>query len=160
MDAPRHAKLLLDTLAHQVELVVGVPALDHLAFRGEAEDADAVDLHLLSCGSDPPELAFVGAANLPAGHHLVPFGDLLLYGGMEVGESVVKLAHEPLDVFGAALEDRPVWLVGEVAIEDLVRKLQVPLVGDLLDVAPEGSLVLFGRHASLLLRNPFLPAGR
>ncbi len=41
----------------------------------------------------------------------------------------------------------PAGLVGEVAVEDLVRKLQVPLVGELLDVAPEDGLVLFCGHA-------------
>ena len=66
----------------------------------------------------------------------------------EVGEGGAKLADEPFDVLGATLEHRSIGLVGEVADEDLVRKLQVPLVGDLFDVTPEDCLVLFCGHAA------------
>ena len=60
----------------------------------------------------------------------------------------MELAQEPLDVFGAALDNRSVGLVGEVPVEDLVRTLQISLVDDLLDVAAEDVLVLlFGRHS-------------
>jgi hypothetical protein len=39
--------------------------------------------------------------------------------------------------------------VGEVVVEDLVRNLQIFLVDDLLDVAPEDGYVLFfGGHAT------------
>jgi len=62
---------------------------------------------------------------------------------------------EPLDVFRATLERRPVGLVGDVAVvEDLVGKLQVAPVADLLDVTPEDGLVLFGGQFPLLLPEP------
>ena len=78
LDAPGQPKLLLDTLAHQAQLVVGVPALHHLPFRREAEDGHALDCHLLSGGRHAPELTLVGASNRSAGYHLVPFCELLL----------------------------------------------------------------------------------
>ena len=124
----RHPKLLLDTLAHEVELVVGVPALDHLALGREAEDAYAVDLHLLAGRCHAPKLALMDATDPPAGDHLVPFGDLVLYCGVEVVEGLAKLGLEPFDVFGAALDDRSVGLVGEVPVEDLVGKVEVARV--------------------------------
>jgi hypothetical protein len=67
---------------------------------------------------------------------------------------------EALDILGAALERRPVGLVGDVAaVEDLVGKLQVALVADLLDVTPEDGLILFGGQFPLLLPET-LPLGR
>jgi hypothetical protein len=54
----------------------------------------------------------------------------------------------------AALERRPVCLVGEVAAEDLVGYLQVALIRDLLDVAAEDGLVHFSGHVCLLLPEP------
>src|SRR5215218_9637876 len=45
----------------------------------------------------------------------------------------------------------------DVPIKDLVRQVQVPLVGDLLDVTPKDSFILFG-HRSFLLP-PLSPAG-
>jgi hypothetical protein len=79
---------------------------------------------------------------------------------MVIGEGVVELAYEPLDVLWTALEGATVWLVGYVAIEDLVHYLQVALVPSLLQVTPEGGLVLFfGGHSFLLLPEP-LPLGR
>src|SRR5215217_8823720 len=60
LDAPCHPKFLLDTLAHQAELVVGVPALHHLSFRSEAEDSHALDFHLLAGGRHAPKLSLVG----------------------------------------------------------------------------------------------------
>jgi hypothetical protein len=60
---------------------------------------------------------------------------------------------------GAALERGAVGLVGEVAVEDLVHCLQVPLVGDLLDVTPEDVLVLLCGHAFLLLPEPLSMGG-
>ncbi len=91
----------------------------------------------------------MGAAHVPAGHHFVSLGDLVLYGGVEVVEGLMELRQEPLYVLGAALEHRAVGLVGEVAVKDLVHKLEVPLVADLLDVTPEGGFVLFFRHVLL-----------
>jgi hypothetical protein len=83
-----------------------------------------------------------------SGDHLVTLGDLGLYGGMEVVEGTMELGLEPFYVFGAALEHRPVGLMGEVAVEYLVCELQLALVADLLDVTPEDGLVLFGGHAA------------
>src|SRR3712207_5941401 len=87
------------------------------------------------------------AARPPAGDHLVSLGDLLLYDGMKVGEGEAELGREPLYVLGAALEHRPISLMGKVSIEDLVHNLKVALVVDLLDVTPEDGFVLrFDRH--------------
>src|SRR5688572_8028294 len=59
---------------------------------------------------------------------------------------------EALYVLGTTLEGRAVGLVGYVALEDLVHYLEVMLVADLLGVASEDGLVLFGGgHVSLLL---------
>ncbi len=69
---------LLDTLAHQAQLIVRVPALHHLSFLREAEDGHTRDFHLLAGGRHAPELTLVGASNRSAGHHLVPFCELLL----------------------------------------------------------------------------------
>jgi hypothetical protein len=56
------------------------------------------------------------------------------------------------NVLGAALEGRPVGLVGDVSVEDLVYYLQVALVPSLLEVTPEDGLVLFfGGQAAILL---------
>ena len=159
MDAPRHAQLLFESLPHDAELVVGVQALHHLSLRGEAEDADPIDLHLLARGCDAPELALVGTAHPPTGHHFVPSAIWSSNGGMEVAEGGAELAHEPFDILGAALAHRPVGLAGDVAIEDLVGNLQVPLVADLLDVAPEDGLVLFFRRHASPPSQPASPGG-
>jgi hypothetical protein len=39
-----------------------------------------------------------------------------------------------------------VGLVGEVAVEDLLHQVQLPLVAHLFDVAPKRCLVLFFRY--------------
>jgi hypothetical protein len=59
---------------------------------------------LLAGGGDASKLALVSSAHRPAGYYLVPFGYLVLYGGVEVGESLAEFAHEPLDVLGTALQ--------------------------------------------------------
>jgi hypothetical protein len=93
-------------------------------------------------------------------HHLVPFCYLIIDADAEIGEGLAELTHEALDILGAALEGRPVGLVGEVAVEDFVGKLQAAMIPDLLDVTPEDGLVFFfGGHAFLLLANP-LSLGR
>src|SRR5215217_1501165 len=53
LDASCHPELLLDTLAHQAQLVVGIPALYYLAFRREAEDSRARDFISLPVGAMP-----------------------------------------------------------------------------------------------------------
>jgi hypothetical protein len=42
--------------------------------------------------------------------------------------------------------------VGDIAIEDLVYQVQISLVADLFDIAPERNLVLFFRHALFSFR--------
>jgi hypothetical protein len=54
-------------------------------------------------------------------HHLVALCDLIVDADAEVGEGLSELAHEALHIFWTALEGRPVWLVGYVAVEDLVH---------------------------------------
>src|SRR5918994_1136658 len=151
LDASGHPKLLHDTLPHQSELVEIVPGLHHLALRGEAEDGDYLDFHLLAAGRHVPELSFLGASQRYAIDDLVPFCDLLVDADAPVGEGQAKLRAEPLYVLGAALERRAVCLVGDIAVEDLVRYVQVTPVSDLLDVTPEDGLVLFSGHVFLLL---------
>ena len=65
---------------------------------------------------------------------------------MEVGEGLAELADESLDVLGAAFFGVHVGLVGEVAVEDLLHQVQLPLVAHLFDVAPKRCLVLFFRY--------------
>src|SRR4029453_17228993 len=142
-------------LPHHPALVGVVPALHYLAL-GEAEDADAGDLQRVACGRDAPELSPVGPANRPAGDNLVAFGDLVFDLGVEVGEGFVELAHEPLYVLGTSLQRGAVGLVSEVAVEDLVRQLQLPLVAHLLYVAPEDSLVLLSGHPPPPFHHRFL----
>jgi hypothetical protein len=78
---------------------------------------------------------------------LSPIGDLLLDAHAFVGEGLKVRGSDPLYVLGATLEGRPVGLVGDIAVEDLVHQVQVTLVRDLLDVTPDDGLVLFfGRH--------------
>jgi hypothetical protein len=60
----------------------------------------------LICSSSP-----VDATPPVSGHHPVPFGYLILYDGMEIRECRMELVQEPLYVFGAALEHRPIGLV-------------------------------------------------
>src|SRR5215203_5701036 len=143
-------------LLHHAQLVEVVPALHHLALIGEAEDPRPRNRDPPAGGRDAPKLAPVGPAHRPARHHLVPLGDLVLYGRTEVGEGPAELAHEPLDVLGTPLEDGAVGLVGAVALEDLLRQVQVTLVADLLHVAPERGLVPFCRHAAPPLLAPLL----
>src|SRR3712207_8205039 len=54
-------------LSHHAKLVEVVPALHHLTFLREPEDADPRDVQLLARGRYAPELASVGAAHPPAG---------------------------------------------------------------------------------------------
>src|ERR671912_582008 len=150
--------LLLGTLAHQTQLVVGVPGLHHLALRREAEGGDSLDLYLLACWRHVPERSLVDASYRIVAHHLVPFCDLVLYADVKVGESRVILPLEALYVLRTTYEGRAVGLVGDVALEDLVHYLKVLLVADLLGVTSEDGLVLFsGGHVSLLLSYPVLP---
>jgi hypothetical protein len=71
----------------------------------------------------------------------------------------VKLPLEALYVLGTTLEGRAIGLVGDVALEDLVRYLKVFLVADLLGVTSVDDLVLFsGGHVSLSFPiHPALP---
>jgi hypothetical protein len=65
---------------------------------------------------------------------------------------------EALYVLRTTLEGRAVGLVGYVALEDLVHYLEVLLVADLLGVAVEDGLILFGGGQVSLLRSyPALP---
>src|SRR5215204_287586 len=141
-------------LLHHAQLVHVVPTFHHFALLGEPEDAYPRNHHLIASGSDASELALVGAASLPTGNDLVPFGYLILDNAMKIGEGLTELAHESLDVLGATFQGSAVGLVGDVPVEDLVRQVEVPLVRDLFDVAPKDSLVLFG-HRSLLLPPAF-----
>src|ERR687893_2406849 len=61
---------------------------------------------------------------------------------------------EALYVLRTTLEGRAVGLVGDVALEDLVHYLKVMLVADLLGVASEDSLVLFGSGHAILFSFP------
>src|ERR687890_1995348 len=154
LDASRHPKLLGDTLAHQSELVEKVPGLHHLALLGEAEDGDCLEFHLLAGGRHVPERSLVGASYRIVAHHLGPFCDLVLDGDVKVGESRVILPLEALYVLRTTYEGRAVGLVGDVAVEDLVHYLKVMLVADLLGVASEDSLVLFGSGHAILFSFP------
>src|ERR671912_2694605 len=146
--------LLLGTLAHQAQLVVGVPGLHHLALRREAEGGDPLDLYLLAAGRHAPKISLVGASYRIVAHHLVPFCDLVLDGDVKVGESRVILPLKALYVLRTTYEGRAVGLVGDVALEDLVHYLKVILVADLLQVASEDSLVLFGSGHAILFSFP------
>src|SRR5215203_3084003 len=141
-------------LLHHAQLVHVVPTFHHFALLGEPEDAYPRNHHLIASGSDASELALVGAASLPTGNDLVPFGYLILDNAMKIGEGLTELAHELFDVLGATFQSSAVGLVGDVPVEDLVRQVEVPLVRDLFDVAPKDGLVLF-RHRSLLLPPAF-----
>src|SRR5215211_7693207 len=141
-------------LLHHAQLVHVVPTFHHFALLGEPEDAYPRNHHLIASGSDASELALVGAASLPTGNDLVPFGYLILDNTMKIGEGLTELAHELFDVLGATFQGSAVGLVGDVPVEDLVRQVEVPLVRDLFDVAPKDGLVLFG-HRSLLLPPAF-----
>jgi hypothetical protein len=154
LDASRYPKLLLDTLAHQAQLVVGVPALHHLALGGEAEGGHSLELYLLAGGRHAPKISLVGASYRIVAHHLVPFCNLVLYADAYVGEGRAPLPVEALYVLGTTLERRAVGLVGDIPVEDLVDELQVAPSADLLGVTPEDGLVLFGGHVSLLLFQP------
>jgi hypothetical protein len=90
----------------------------------------------------------VASCGPPAGHHLISFGYLLLYGGPEVGEGRAELSDELFNVLGAALQRAAVGLVGDVVGEDLVHQLQISLITDLFDVTPEDGLVLFCGHSA------------
>src|SRR5215211_2431506 len=144
-------------LSQHAQLVEVVPAFHYLAFIREAEDAYPAHSNWFASGSDPPELALMGAASPPAGHHHVSFGYLILDGGTKVREGLAKLPDNPLDVLGPTLLGTTVCLVRDVPIKDLVCQVQVALVGDLLDVTPKDSFILFG-HRSFLLP-PLSPAG-
>src|SRR5918993_4573166 len=146
--------LLLGTLAHQAQLVVGVPGLHHLALRGEAEGGDPLDLYLPAGGRHVPERSLVGASYRIVAHHLVPFCNLVLDGDVKVGESRVILPLKALYVLRTTYEGRAVGLVGDVALEDLVHNLEVMLVADPLGVASEDSLVLFGSGHAILFSFP------
>jgi hypothetical protein len=108
-------------LLHHSKLVEVVPALYHLAFIGETEDAYPRYCYLVAGGSDAPELALVGAASSPAGYDLVPLGYLILDGATKIGKGPVELAGEPLDVFRPTLLGETVRLVREVPVEDLIH---------------------------------------
>src|SRR5919202_3066447 len=107
-------------LPHHPQLVKIVPALGHLAFRREAEDADPRYCDLLARGGDAPKLASVGSAHRPAGDHLIALCHHILDGRVEVRETLSELAHEPLDVFWPALQHGTVRLMGQIPVEDLV----------------------------------------
>src|SRR5215211_2625144 len=108
-------------LLHHAQLVHVVPTFHHFALLGEPEDAYPRNHHLIASGSDASELALVGAASLPTGNDLVPFGYLILDNAMKIGEGLTELAHESLDVLGATFQGSAVGLVGDVPVEDLVR---------------------------------------
>jgi hypothetical protein len=125
---------------HHAKLIEVIPALYDLSLLREPEDTYARDRDLVAGRSDAPELALVGATHRPTGHYLVPFGDHILDCAMKVGEGPTELAYEPLDILGSALLRVAVRLMGDVSGEDLVHQVQVPLVTDLFDVAPESGL--------------------
>src|SRR5215218_6477984 len=124
---PRMSKLgnlilgLLLRSRNNAQLLHHVPTFDHFALLGEPEDAYPSNHHLIASGSDASELALVGAASLPTGNDLVPFGYLILDNAMKIGEGLTELAHESLDVLGATFQGSAVGLVGDVPVEDLVR---------------------------------------
>jgi hypothetical protein len=80
-------------LLHQAEAVVFVPAFHDLA-TGEVVDVHARDRHLLAGRRHAPELAPVGAAGDPASRDVVPFGDELLVGDLQIGEGAEKSCEE------------------------------------------------------------------
>src|SRR5215207_755866 len=90
-------------LPQHAQLVEVVPAFHYLAFIREAEDAYPAHSNRFASGSDAPELALMGAASPPAGHHHVSFGYLILDGGTKVREGLAKLPDKPLDVLGPTL---------------------------------------------------------
>ena len=97
-------------MLQQAQIVVAIPLLYYLAPLN-AVYADALELCLLPSGrAKLLYLSLVSTAYRPAGDYLVPFGYLVLYGGVEVGESLAELANESLEVLGAALKHRPVGL--------------------------------------------------
>src|SRR5215217_7081657 len=90
-------------LPQHAQLVEVVPAFHYLAFIREAEDAYPAHSNRFASGSDAPELALMGAASPPAGHHHVSFGYLILDSGTKVREGLAKLPDKPLDVLGPTL---------------------------------------------------------
>src|SRR5215208_596922 len=84
-------------LPQHAQLVEVVPAFHYLAFIREAEDAYPGHSNRFAGGSDAPELALMGTASPPAGHHHVPFGYLVLDRGAKVGKGLAELTDKPLD---------------------------------------------------------------
>src|SRR5215212_8456589 len=80
-------------LAHRSQEVVLGPLLYHLAALVKAVYLDARELHPVASGRNPKELSLVGSACLPACDHLIPFGQLVLYGVVKVGHSVAEVLY-------------------------------------------------------------------
>jgi hypothetical protein len=100
----------------------------------------------------PPKISKLIYTKITYNNHILTFCELLVDANVEVGEGRAELTHEALHILRATLEGQAVGLVGYVAVEDLVGKLQAAFIPDLLDVTPEGGLILFlGGHAVLLL---------
>ena len=115
-------------LPQHAQLVEVVPAFHYLAFIREAEDAYPGHSNRFASGSDAPELALMGAASPPAGHHHVPFGYLILDAHLYIRESVAKHASEFFDAFRAAYILRTCRIMAyKVRGEKLVCYFQVPL---------------------------------
>jgi hypothetical protein len=86
-----HPKLL-----HQAQSVEVGPVFHYFAL-GEPLDGDACHLHPVACGwTKVFGLALVGAASTEAGDHLIPFGYLVLYGVLKVGEGLLEVGGELL----------------------------------------------------------------
>src|SRR5215203_7379573 len=90
-------------LAHHLQCLPIVPVFDDPAPR-DAVHAHPTHLDPSSGRRDTHELASMGAAGDPPGNYHVPFGDLLLHGEVNGGESRVVGAPDLLDVLGSAAE--------------------------------------------------------
>src|SRR5215212_7593323 len=106
----------------------------------------------------------MGAASPPAAYDLVPFGHLLLYGALEVGEGLAVASGEVLGALHAPRLPAGRLVADEVGGVDLLGCVEVsPLVVHLLKFPACHGLVLF-RHratpfASLGVCSRTLPLG-
>src|SRR5215210_5183006 len=76
--------------------------------------AHPTHFYLFAGREDAHELSPMSTAGRPPGHHLVPFGDLLLHGVGDVGERRVVRSDDLLDILRSAPQLRVAGSVADV----------------------------------------------